>query len=356
MQASLRLAPVPRVAWLLIVLALLVALGAMALAVGSRPRPADPFGLARNGAVAYGADGDIFAVDPATGASKAIVTGATIDAEPLFSRDGSRFVFVRDSDPGGRLSLMAANADGSAVRQLTEPLVNLDWFEWSPDGTRLAVISDLQAKRTLWILGLDGTALKILDVGMRTGSVQWRPDGRELVFRGVTSGTYGLYAVGTDGTGLRAIAPATPSDTDWMDLALSPDGTKIAYARWVDHGVIHVVDVDTGLDRTPVFDGTTADLSVRWSPDGTRLVFQRYFGGYFHLVVAPATGGPVVLIGPAMLEGTGGANAEFSPDGTKLIARYEADGSTWILDATGGLGERVQADISALATWQRLAP
>ena len=92
------------------------------------------------------------------------------------------------------------------------------------------------------------------------------------------------------------------------------------------------------------------------SPDGKQLVFLRYFGGYYHAAVAPATGGPVVLIGPAMLEGTDGAVAEFSPDGSKVIAFYHADNSTWMLDATGGLGERLPAGIDNGASWQRTAP
>src|SRR6187401_3424558 len=58
MQSTARLAPVPRMAWLLVILALVLAIGAMAvLAVGSRSRqPAPPFGLARNGSVVYGQD------------------------------------------------------------------------------------------------------------------------------------------------------------------------------------------------------------------------------------------------------------------------------------------------------------
>src|SRR4249920_359961 len=60
-HTTLRLAPVPRVARLLIVLALaIVAIGIAIVAAGSLPRRADPFGLARNGTLVYGAtDGDI---------------------------------------------------------------------------------------------------------------------------------------------------------------------------------------------------------------------------------------------------------------------------------------------------------
>ena len=57
-----------------------------------------------------------------------------------------------------------------------------------------------------------------------------------------------------------------------------------------------------------------------------------------------------------MLALTDGADARFSPDGTKVIAYYFADKSTRILDVTGGLGQLVTASIVDPASWQRLAP
>src|SRR3954464_535400 len=70
MQTTLRLAPAPRIAWLLVVIGLVVAVGAAVLVIGSQRRqPAPPFGLARNGAIVYGgADKDIPTHDPAPGA------------------------------------------------------------------------------------------------------------------------------------------------------------------------------------------------------------------------------------------------------------------------------------------------
>jgi hypothetical protein len=359
-QTTVRFASVPRVAWALaLVVALLIALGAALLLAGSRTRLLEPFGLARNGLVVYGAtDGDIYVLDPATGRTRALITGPTVDGSPEYLRDGSRFSFLRESDVPDRPVLMVANADGSSVRALTEPLANLQAFAWSADGSRAIVISDVAGSTAMRIVDVDGSASPtVLAIGMAADSPSWRPSGRDLVFRGLKDGLYGLYTVRSDGTGLRLIVPTTPNDTDLMSPALSPDGTKLAYSRWeTDHGVIHVVDVDSGVDEIPSFDGRPADLAPAWSPEATRLVFERYFGGYYHLAVAPAAGGHVVEIGPAMLDGTNGAAFEFSPDGTQVVTHYLVDHSTMILDVTGGPGQPVTAGLADAVSWQRLAP
>lgn len=363
-QATLRLAPVPRIAWLLVVLALLVALGVALLAVGSRPHLPAPFGLARNGAILYdSADHDVYTMDPVTGATKALITGSTRDHDPWLSPDGTRLFFLRDSTlndhvvGGYEPIVMVANVDGSHVRPLTGELVNLQTAGWSSDGSQIFVASDVESKPTLEIFSVDGTSgPRVIDIGgMSATFVQFRPGDRELTFRGTNGDVAGVYAVGVDGNGLRPILPPTANST--LDYpALSPDGTKIAYQEWAtDHGVLHVIDVDSRVDRTPAFDGVAADLGPIWSPDGTRLLFFRVAGSSYHLATAPASGGPVVETGPAMPILTGTPAFQFSPDGTKIIAFYPADHSIWMLDVTGGAGKQLPATIGA-TTWQRLAP
>jgi dipeptidyl aminopeptidase/acylaminoacyl peptidase len=360
-QSTLHFAPVPRIAWLLVVLALVAVLGVAVLAVGSRSRqPAPPFGLARNGAILYGGtDGDIYSLDPTSGRSTAIVAGASNDRDPMFSRDGSRFVFIRDTSDAGRFDIMVANADGSGIQRVTGSLTALDWFDWSADGTRIVTNSAIDGKSSVEVVDAQTGSTTTLDLGTTVSSIEWRPDGRELVFHAGPPGVYGLYAVHPDGTGQRTIATAV---TDFIAPTLSPDGTKVAYLNWdvnrANQGILQIVDVDTGQITTPAFDGPTtgvADEAPIWSPDSTRLAFERYWGGYFHIAVAPAAGGHVVETGPSGLVNTGGADHQFSPDGTKVFTTYKADGVTWILDAAGAPGTK-QPPTVAGGTWQRLAP
>ena len=349
-----RLAPVPRYAWLFVILALLVALSAVILAVGSMPRNANPFGLARNGFIVYaGSDGDIYARDPVTGVTKPLVTGPEIDLAPAFSNDGSRFVFARTA--ARRHVVMVANADGTGVRALTEPLANLSGWAWSPDGSRLAVAS--WADGWLWIMAMDGTKQVLIGSGMSPEFLQWRPDGTELIFRGEKFGadpTHGLYTIRADATGTapQAILPPTDSNEHWQNPALSPDGTKVIYTQWAP-GHLWVVDLDTRKSKMLYFQPyVESDYYAQWSPDGSQIVFNRgQAQKEYHLAVGPADGGQVTNIGPTMAWDSA-AVAGFSPDGSKVIARY-GDGSTRILGVADGSEELLPPTNEFIASWQR---
>ena len=113
--------------------------------VGSQRHLPPPFGVARNGALLSSADGDVFTVDPKTGDATPLITGPTFDFGPGFSRDGTRFAFLRGAPtPCGKpdcgLILVVANADGSGLRELTPGEPGLDWADWSPDGTQIAFL------------------------------------------------------------------------------------------------------------------------------------------------------------------------------------------------------------------------
>ena len=98
-QSTLRFTPVPRIAWLLVVLGLVLALAAAALWIGTRQRLPNPFGPARNGAIVMSHDGDVYALDPLTHAERLIVGGESFDFGPTFSRDGTKLLFLRGSGP-----------------------------------------------------------------------------------------------------------------------------------------------------------------------------------------------------------------------------------------------------------------
>jgi len=79
-----------------------------------------------------------------------------------------------------------------------------------------------------------------------------------------------IYVINADGSGLRRL-------TDGLDPAWSPDGKKVAFARWRDPRGIYVIDEDGG-NETLVF-GWSQAKAPAWSPDGSRIAFTRRYGG-----------------------------------------------------------------------------
>lgn len=371
MQTTLRFVPVPRAAALLVILGLVIALAAAALfVVGSRPRQLPPpFGPARNGAIVFGGtDHDIHTLDAVTGAASTLIPGQSDDSAPWLSPDGTRFLFLRDAarnpaTDGTAGTIMVANVDGTNVRALTSPVANLYDAVWSHDGSRIAVSSDIAGISALQLFTLDGsTRPLVIDTGqLTTEFLAFRPGDRELTFRGSTGSGDGLYAVGVDGRGLRTIAKNIAPLTG-LSANLSPDGMTMATSVWDGTvGSLRVLDVGSGRDVTPAISpasgGGVIDEGPVWSPDGSLLLFVRYHGtSVKHLAVVSAHGGRVLEIGPGM-QTNNFDFAQFSPDGSQVMAYYAADASTWLLDPTGSIPDRKLAiGIAERATWQRLAP
>ena len=367
MQTTTRLAPVPRIAWLLVVLGLILALGATALYVGSRRVAPSPFGTAAIGTVLYGTSaGDIMALDSTTNESRPLIVGATLDTRPRFSPDGSRFAFERRNQGVPGVALMSAAADATDIQQLLSSDESASWVEWSPTSDRLAVVATINGLAGLWIVRADAEPSLVVRAKPTTPdgpgidlitSPQWLPNG-DLLFLGepydtVQSTT--LYRVHADGNGLVPIVgPIAPGP---RELAVSPDGTRVAYSIDDTNGTaIHVVDLDSGADRAIAFDGVTIARNPHWSPDGSRLVFERATGGTYRLAVGSEDGGPATNLGPDRAEGTGGADPAFLDDGTRIMAFYNADRSSWLLDASGGDGVQLDNEIATPVTWRAVAP
>jgi len=365
-----RQTPVRQVALLLLIGLLIAAF--VAFAVGSRRSTLAPFGLARNGDVVASRDGDIYAVDPATSAMSVMIGGDPFDFGPAYSRDGSKFLFLRSAGPmptsgPAMLSLMVANVDGSGLRAVSEPVLELSWFDWSPSGSQIAYIHDFGS---LTVANVDGSGSRTLDLGRPAHFVTWLPpDGSEILFRGERSKTSdpapGIFAIKPDGTGLRPISTKPPNnDFDYMGLTAAPDGSRVSFARYASNGMPSVVMLDlrsgeeTVLPHPP---GASQRGGAAFSPDGTLVAFSRiYADGTYQLVVAPADGsGEGTALGPRITGDTEGTTYTFTPDGTAVVAglgqddrrdiwRFPIDGSQGSLLTEGGSFSFVDT--------QRLAP
>ncbi|MEO6208343.1 MAG: hypothetical protein ABIP77_10385 [Candidatus Limnocylindrales bacterium] len=363
----------PRFAWrtagLFVLLALALVAGTVML-VGALPRVPEPFGLARNGAISFEREGDIYVADEVGGVPRSVIVGPDLDFLPIFSLQGTRLLFFREL-PSKQPMLMLANADGSAVRELAGPFPAFNSVDWAPDGSQIAIGWEQRGFPKITLVPTDGKAATTLDLDFPGMNPSWRPpNGNQLLFRGQPKDgpRTGLFLIGADGTDLRRLEldPGPGNQLfQFGGAAWSPDGTQIAFNRddQTPTGIryrIHMAEVDLGgtviVDRSMEFDaGSQAEHSHRWSPDGEYLSFQIWRDRQVHVAVARADGtGPVVLTGPAAPDDSG-MTYTWAPDGSTLLATYFANGDLWSLDAAGGEARKLGA-ANDVATWQRTAP
>ena len=210
----------PRLAWrtiglALVLIALLVAMIA-AFVVGSPPQLPAPFGLARTGLVAYENGGDLFTVDPVTGASSPIVSGPETDLNPTWSRDGQWVAFERkatvDAGPG---LLFVARPDGSDLTQVTpEAFPNIQSYTFSPDGTEILIGVGLPEAQRLWIAAADGSEIRKLDLLTPVVGAAWRPpNGSEILIMDGVGGIYAMDATSEDNRPILGRRPAATART-----------------------------------------------------------------------------------------------------------------------------------------------
>jgi imidazolonepropionase-like amidohydrolase/Tol biopolymer transport system component len=104
--------------------------------------------------------GDLFRVPIEGGEAAPLTQGMAWDFQPRFSPDGRRIAFI--SDRGGADNLWVMNADGSGARALSEEREHLVHTPaWSPDGDYIAAKKDFTSRRSIpageiWLFHVGG--------------------------------------------------------------------------------------------------------------------------------------------------------------------------------------------------------
>ena len=246
---------------------------------------------------------------------KRLTANRVSDFSPRWSPDGRRIAFVSDRDGDGD-EIFVMNADGSGVRRLTRNAVRDETPAWSPDGTRIAFVHERPSDvLELWTMRADGGGQKLLvrasrPVNEQSYSPTWSPDGRWIVFSNnrPADGNPELYRVRANGTGLTRLT-RTAGDPDTLGddgmPAFSPDGSAIVFSsnREGRNSDLWTMRADGTRQLRLASRPATDDLSPRWSPDGTRMAFvvrsATSPGGVPRIVVmrADGTGAKTLQVG-----------------------------------------------------------
>jgi tricorn protease len=183
------------------------------------------------------------------------------------SPKGERVLF------GARGDIFSAPAEKGGTRNLTHSSTAHDKFpRWSPDGSRVAFISDRSGEEEVWVAAQDGlSAPEQLTTGgsaMRY-SPEWSGDGRKIAFSDKDGKVYILTVANKQLTQIADAPRGQVNDYEW-----SPKGNFLAFSYAGANGFSSVYIYDTVNNKlNRVTDPMFSSFNPAFDPSGDYLYF-----------------------------------------------------------------------------------
>lgn len=192
-------------------------------------------------------------------------------AAPAISPDGKLIVFSRQGvdkmKDQQRANLWLVNSDGSRLRELTTGTFRDTAPVWSPDGQRIAFLSDRDGSTQIHVMWMDTReVLQLTHVPKAPSALEWSPDGKQIAF---------TMQVPDDDPILKITLPKAPQGAQWARRETVVD--RLTWARDgqgpIPRGFNHVFVVDAVTGGTPrqMTNGKFNHAAPAWSPDGKTL-------------------------------------------------------------------------------------
>jgi hypothetical protein len=245
---------------------------------------------------------------------------------PLIVARSVPSIVYQSREPGdSRWFVHVMNNDGSERVRLAEGQSGfLSAPSWSPDGSRLTFVSDLDGNPDIWVVDLDGSnAVNLTQEEAKDHSPAWSPDGDWIAFASLRDSRYWeLYVMRPDGSDVQRLT--WWEDASDLSPSWSPDGTRLAFASKRDgNWEIYTMDRDGG-NLARLTNNPADDTNPAWAPDGSRIAFVSTRDGYADIYVMSITGGQATNISNAPYSSEHGPT--WSPDGGRLAFYSDRDG------------------------------
>lgn len=113
-----------------------------------------------------------------------LTSNTDFDIQPNISPDGEFIAYTRGLMDGNGFQIYRMRLDGSEVTRLSYTGTNFNQYPvWSPDGSRIAFMTNTNSEFEINIMNSDGSAPEsIFDTSNPIGEIVWSPDGEWLLF------------------------------------------------------------------------------------------------------------------------------------------------------------------------------
>ncbi|GAA5217939.1 S9 family peptidase [Corallincola platygyrae] len=194
-------------------------------------------------------------------------------SDPQITSDLKNVVFVRNymdiQSDKRRSNLWRVSTDGQVLRPLTTGLHNDRMPRISPDGKRMAFVSNREGSSQIYMYWFDtGTYAPISQLSSSPSNISWSPDGKRLAFTAFVPGKKAPVVS----------LPGKPKGAKWAEPATLINSTFYRFdgAGYLPEGdkQIFVISADGGVAQQVTSAEYSHDGPLNFSQDGESLYFS----------------------------------------------------------------------------------
>jgi serine/threonine protein kinase len=271
------------------------------------------------------------------------------DTAPKFSPNGTMIAYSATTH--GQQNIWTKQIPDGKANKITDGRWDYSNPIWSPDGQRIAVVSNRENHLSIWSMPFSGgelTLIKTMDSKV-VSLLHWSKNGTTIFYRV----RFNLFALD--------IASKTVNQLTNFDeenqaqfFNISPNEDRIAYSSGPNERLqIYVMPINGGDPVQVTTNEEGKNEYPFWLPDGNRILFSSTRSGIFQTFVAYLNEDKTAQINLGI---TDTLIADVSPDGSRILLKQSREESDlWQVKIASKKESQITFD-SGLELWSDAAP